>query len=144
DPKAGPTTEPAFATTPGTNIHSVTMPSSPTILCVPGLRDHVEDHWQTILASRLPGTLTVPPLTHDKLECAARVRALDNALADISGPVILVSHSAGVLITLHWAQRHRRDIQGALLAAPPDFESPLPAGYPTHETLRANGWMPTP
>jgi hypothetical protein len=48
------------------------------------------------------------------------------------------------MITVHWAQEHRRAIHGALLAAPPDFESPLPEGYPTQDVLRANGWLPTP
>ncbi|GAA5234407.1 alpha/beta hydrolase [Verticiella sediminum] len=111
---------------------------------VPGLRDHVEDHWQTLLAAKLRNTRTVPPLEHDKLSCAARVEALDDALAGITGPVVLVSHSAGVMITVHWAQKHQREIKGALLAAPPDFEAPLPAGYPTMEALRDNGWMPIP
>jgi predicted alpha/beta hydrolase family esterase len=31
-----------------------------------------------------------------------------------------------------------------LLAVPPDFEAPLPEGYPTQDTLRENGWLPTP
>ncbi len=44
-----------------------------TILFVPGLRDHVADHWQTLLAAELPGSRTVAPLEHDKLSCAARV-----------------------------------------------------------------------
>ena len=48
------------------------------------------------------------------------------------------------MIVVHWAQQHRRPITGALLAAPPDFESPLPEGYPTQEVLQANGWLPTP
>ena len=116
----------------------------PTILIVPGLRDHVAEHWQTLLEQRLPKARSVPPLEHDKLSCAARVAALDRALAAISGPVILVAHSAGVMITVHWAQRHRRAIKGALLAAPPDFESPLPEGYPTQHVLSDNGWLPTP
>jgi predicted alpha/beta hydrolase family esterase len=113
-------------------------------LFVPGLRDHVEEHWQTILAAKLPNSRTVPPLEHDKLSCAARVQALDDALADIAGPVVLVAHSAGVMVTVHWAQKHKREITGALLAAPPDFELPLPAGYPTPDALRDNGWLPTP
>jgi len=48
------------------------------------------------------------------------------------------------MIVVHWAQRHRRPIAGALLAAPPDFESPLPEGYPAQQVLRDNGWLPTP
>ncbi|BDD91939.1 hypothetical protein PanNE5_13790 [Pandoraea sp. NE5] len=122
----------------------MTSTSPPTILIVPGLRDHVEDHWQTILARKLPSTRVIPPLEHDKLSCAARVEALDRALASITGPVVLVTHSAGVMITVHWAQHHKREIQGALLAAPPDFESPLPQGYPTIDVLGENGWLPAP
>ncbi|RJG02993.1 RBBP9/YdeN family alpha/beta hydrolase [Noviherbaspirillum sedimenti] len=118
--------------------------STPTILIVPGLRDHVEEHWQTILQKKLPNARSVPPLEHDKLSCAARVAALDQALAEIEGPVILVAHSAGVMITVHWAQRHQRPIHGALLAAPADLESPMPAGYPTTDAIRDNGWLPIP
>jgi Predicted esterase of the alpha/beta hydrolase fold len=122
----------------------MTSPLPPTILIVPGLRDHVEDHWQTILSRKLPNSRVVAPLDHDKLSCAARIDALDQALASITGPVVLVSHSAGVMITVHWAQHHQRQIRGALLAAPPDFETPLPDGYPTLDALRQHGWLPTP
>ena len=118
--------------------------ATPTILIVPGLRDHVADHWQTLLENALPGSRSVAPLEQDKLSCAARVEALDSALARIEGPVVLVAHSAGVMIVVHWAQRHRREIAGALLATPPDFEAPMPDGYPTQEALRQNGWLPTP
>lgn len=121
---------------------------SPTILMVPGLRDHVPEHWQTLLEARLQAagqsTTSVPPLEADKLSCAARVAALDKAVSAIEGPVILVAHSAGVMITVHWAQRHHRKIRGALLAAPPDFETPLPSGYPTLDALQKNGWLPCP
>ena len=115
-----------------------------TILFVPGLRDHVADHWQTLLAASLPGSRTVPPLTDTKLSCVARVAALDAALAAIDGPVVLAAHSAGVLMVAHWAKRHSRPIRGALLATPADIETPLPAGYPTHDELQSNGWLPVP
>ncbi|SAL86815.1 alpha/beta hydrolase [Caballeronia terrestris] len=117
---------------------------TPTVLIVPGLRDHVENHWQTLLERKLPNARSVPPLEHDKLNRAARVAALDAALAQIDGPVILVAHSAGVMITVHWAQLHRRNIKGALLATPPDFNAPMPEGYPAPATLHEHGWMPTP
>jgi predicted alpha/beta hydrolase family esterase len=122
----------------------MTLDTTPTILMVPGLRDHVPEHWQTLLEQKLPKAASVPPLEHDKLSCAARVAALDAALAKIEGPVILVAHSAGVMITVHWAQQHKRKIHGALLATPADLETPLPAGYPTIEALAQNGWQPTP
>ena len=44
----------------------------------------------------------------------------------------------------HWAKKTRRAVRGALLATPPDFEKPMPAGYPTIEALRAGGWLPVP
>ncbi len=116
----------------------------PTILIVPGLRDHVPEHWQTLLEQKLPNARSVPRMGSDKLSCAAWVSELDRSLAAIEGPVVLVAHSAGVMITVHWALRHQRPIHGALLAAPPDFESPLPDGYPSQATLLENGWLPTP
>jgi predicted alpha/beta hydrolase family esterase len=115
-----------------------------TVLFVPGLRDHVPEHWQTLLQAQIPNSRSVPPLEHDKLSRAARVAALDEALAAIDGPVVLVAHSAGVMITVHWAQQHHRKIRGALLAAPADLEHPMPAGYPTHATLQEHGWLPIP
>ncbi|MFI1439702.1 RBBP9/YdeN family alpha/beta hydrolase [Streptomyces fructofermentans] len=120
----------------------------PTVVIVPGLRSHVPDHWQTLLADRLTEAgrtvLTVPPLTRDPLSLEARVAALDDVVARAGGPVLLVAHSAGVLITVHWAQRHTAEVAGALLAAPPDFGTPLPEGYPTPEDLDKHGWTPVP
>ena len=72
------------------------MNTSPTILIVPGLRDHVEEHWQTILERKLPKACSVAPLEHDKLSCAARVEALQQAIAKIDGPIVLVAHRGGV------------------------------------------------
>jgi predicted alpha/beta hydrolase family esterase len=115
-----------------------------TVLIVPGLRDHVPEHWQTLLEQSLPGAVSVPRLSEGKLSCAAWIEALDRALARIVDPVVLVAHSAGCMMVAHWAKAHRRAIRGALLATPPDLESPLPAGYPTLEALQTNGWLPTP
>jgi serine hydrolase len=116
----------------------------PTILFVPGLRDHVEEHWQTLLQAKLPNARCVPRMERDKLSCAAWVAELDRSIAAIAAPVILVAHSAGVMITVHWALRHQRPITGALLAVPPDFERPLPEGYPKQHVLLDNGWLPIP
>ncbi|MEU4312318.1 alpha/beta fold hydrolase [Nocardia sp. NPDC024068] len=118
--------------------------ADPTIVIVPGLRDHVADHWQTLLAECLPNVRTVPPLEHGTLSLTARIAALDAVLDEITGPVYLVAHSAGVLITVHWAQSATRPVRAALLATPPDLESALPAGYPSSEELGTNGWLPTP
>ena len=115
-----------------------------TVLFVPGLRDHVEDHWQTHAARALPGSVTVPPLTSDRLSRQARVAALDAALQGIEGEVVIAAHSAGCLMVAHWALSPTRRIKGALLATPADVERPLPPGYPTLEELAEGGWLAIP
>ena len=120
------------------------MSMNPTILIIPGLRDHVEAHWQTYLAKELPNCVTVPPLEQDKLSCQARLDAIDRALDRIDGPVLIVAHSAGCMMVAHWALRRARPILGALLAAPADVETQMPAGYPTKDVLADNGWTPIP
>jgi predicted alpha/beta hydrolase family esterase len=115
-----------------------------TILLVPGLRDHVANHWQTYLAGEIPNAVTVAPLTEQRLSRTARVEALDAALQSIEGEVVIVAHSAGVLMVAHWALAPTRSVRGALLATPADVERPLPPGYPSHDELEANGWLPTP
>lgn len=115
-----------------------------TILIVPGLRDHVEQHWQTLLVSRLTKFKTVPPLENDKLNLAARVQAIQSTIETIDGPIIVVAHSGGTVMMAHWAQKHSANIKAVLLAVPPDFERPLPAAYPTMEQFSDNGWLPVP
>jgi predicted alpha/beta hydrolase family esterase len=120
------------------------LQTAATVLIVPGLREHVAEHWQTLLEARLCKVRSVPPLDTDKLDCAKRVDAIQHALEQIDGPVILVAHSAGVLMVAHWAAQHSRPIKGALLAAPPDLDAQWPQGYPSAETLRSQGWDPLP
>ena len=117
---------------------------APTVLVVPGLRDHVEEHWQTLLAKKLPRVHVVPPMGRENLDCDARVAALERATHEVGGPIVIVAHSAGVLTVVHWAARTIRAVRGALLAVPPDFERPMPQGYPTVGQLRAAGWLPIP
>lgn len=115
-----------------------------TFLIIPGLREHVPLHWQTLLAARLERVRTVPPLERDKLSCEARVQAIEAELSQIEGPVVLVAHSAGCIMVAHWAARSTRPIHGALLATPADLETPLPEGYPKLDDLRKHGWLPIP
>jgi predicted alpha/beta hydrolase family esterase len=114
------------------------------VITVPGLRGHVEDHWQTLLAARLPHVRPVPPLGRDNPSLADRVTALQNAVGQPGGPVVIVAHSAGVLVAVHWAARFRVPVLGALLATPPDLATPLPPEYPSLEVLAEHGWWPVP
>jgi predicted alpha/beta hydrolase family esterase len=116
----------------------------PTVLIVPGLRDHVDDHWQTLLAARLPRVWTAPPMGRENLDLAARVRSVEQVARRIDEPMIVVAHSGGVILVAHWAQQTRCHVHGALLATPPDLERPMPPGFPTTFALRAGGWLPVP
>lgn len=115
-----------------------------TVLIVPGLRDDAPQHWQSLLAARLPRVRVVAPAGRENLDCAGRVEAVEQQARAAEGPLVVVAHSAGVITTVHWAQRTRCQVRGALLAAPPDFERPMPEGYPTLDALRAGGWLPVP
>jgi predicted alpha/beta hydrolase family esterase len=119
-----------------------------TVLIVPGLRDHVAEHWQTLLHAELEGSHAVEPLRENGLSCPARVEAIEQAIARIDGPVILVAHSAGCLMTVHWARTHRATaverIRGALLVTPPDLCATWPDKYPSPQSLAGHGWSPMP
>jgi predicted alpha/beta hydrolase family esterase len=115
-----------------------------TVLVVPGLRDHVAQHWQTLLAPELPRVRTVPPMGREDLDVAMRVDAIEQAAQQVEGPLVIVAHSGGCIMVAHWARQTRRSVHGALLATPPDFESPMPEGYPTIAALRVGGWLPVP
>ena len=119
--------------------------SDATVVLVPGLRGHVEDHWQTRLAASLPGARMVTPLGRSNAGLRARVTMLDHVVQQVAGPVILVAHSAGVLVTAHWAAQYSPTrVLGALLATPPTLATELPAEYPSIAELRAHGWLPIP
>ena len=122
--------------------------ATPTILIVPGLRDRVAQHWQTLLEARLREAgrpmASVPPMGRDDLDCATKVAAIERVAQSVSGPIVIVAHSGGCIMVAHWAKATKRAVHGALLAAPPDFEQPMPEGYPTLEAIRAGGWLPVP
>ena len=126
----------------------MTSGNQPTVVIVPGFRDHMPEHWQSLLAERLQqqgrAVRIVPQIDQDKRLRSARVANLDRVVSSIAGPVILVAHSVGCLITVHWAQETARAVQGVLLAGPTDYDSPLPAGYKDPQTLADEGWTPIP
>jgi predicted alpha/beta hydrolase family esterase len=114
------------------------------VITVPGLRGHVEDHWQTHLAAGRADVIPVPPLGRDNPSLAERVAAIQRTVVRARAAVILVAHSAGVISTVHWAAQHHGPVRAALLATPPDLGAPLPPEYPSLAELRRHGWLPIP
>ena len=79
----------------------------PTILIVPGLRDQVAQHWQTLLETRLRAAgravASVPPMGRVELDCAAKVAAIERVAQAVAGPIVIVAHSGGCIMVAHWA-----------------------------------------
>jgi len=124
------------------------MSGEPCILIVPGLRDAVAQHWQSLLEARLRAAgravAAVHPMGREDLDCATRVAAIEREAQAVRGPLIVVAHSGGCIMLAHWARQTRRAVVGALLAAPPDFDTPMPEGYPALDALQTRGWLPVP
>lgn len=38
----------------------MSLTTEPTVVIVPGLRDHVPEHWQTVLADKIADARTLP------------------------------------------------------------------------------------
>lgn len=114
------------------------------IVIVPGLRGDVPEHWQSHLAAEFPGARTVDSTSRNARDLQGRIEDLQRVLDSLDQPATIVAHSAGVLVTVHWAMRHGTGVDGALLATPPDLSRPLPSMYPTLAELEQAGWLPIP
>ena len=106
------------------------------MLILPGWQGSGDEHWQSRW-ERLYGYQRVEQ--HDWMhplrgDWSAR---LEETVVDAEGPVVLVAHSLGCILTAWWAAHSRNvgKVQAALLVAPGDVERPELAG-----PLR--GWCP--
>ena len=115
-----------------------------TVVVVPGLRDETPTHWQSLLAATLPAVHVLPALGRRNIDLTARMAAIEAAVSSITGPVIIVAHSGGVISTVHWALQTRLRVRGALLATPPVFDRSLPAEFPELPAFEQAGWLPLP
>lgn len=105
-------------------------------LLLPGWQNSGPDHWQSRWEAlhgyhRVEQHDWMRPLRGD---WSAR---LEETVADADGPVLLVAHSLGCILTAWWAahSRHTQRVAGALLVAPPDIER-----YDNRQQIP--GWAP--
>lgn len=105
-------------------------------LLLPGWQNSGPDHWQSRWEAlhgyhRVEQHDWMRPLRGD---WSAR---LEETVADADGPVLLVAHSLGCILTAWWAAhtRHAAKVRGALLVAPGDVERPDLAA-------QIHGWAP--
>ncbi len=106
------------------------------VLILPGWQNSGEGHWQTRW-EQLHGWHRVEQ--HDwqrplRGDWSAR---LEETVVDADGPVVLVAHSLGCILTAWWAahSRNTHKVRAALLVAPGDVES-------TEVAPLLPGWSP--
>ena len=101
------------------------------VLLIPGIYNSGPTHWQSLWQTRHAGVARVEQADWDHPVCDTWVRALDDAIAALPQPPILVAHSLGCLVAVHWAARHHRAVHALLLVAVPDPSGPnFPADAP--------------
>ena len=62
-----------------------------SVLIVPGLRDQVSNHWQSLLASRMPQAETVAPMGRENIDLDGRVAAIEARLRIAPPPAFFIS-----------------------------------------------------
>ena len=105
-------------------------------LLLPGWQNSGPDHWQSRWEARHAshGVAHQDGMPPRRGAWPAR---LEETVADADGPVLLVAHSLGCILTAWWAAhtRHAAKVRGALLVAPGDVERPDLAA-------QIHGWAP--
>ncbi|MEN0130601.1 MAG: alpha/beta hydrolase [Brevundimonas sp.] len=101
------------------------MPASPTLVFVAGIGGSGPEHWQSRWHARVPGSRWVEHSSWDEPVRSVWARELDDALARVDGPVVLVAHSLGCTLVTAWAAATPDSaVVGALLVAVPDVHGP--------------------
>lgn len=107
------------------------------VLLIPGICNSGPAHWQSLWQAQHPAVHRVEQADWDHPVCEEWVLALDAAVARAPESPILVAHSLGCLVAVHWAARHARPVRALLLVAVPD---PLGPNFPAD----ALGFAPLP
>ncbi|WP_044171352.1 RBBP9/YdeN family alpha/beta hydrolase [Flectobacillus major] len=95
-----------------------------SILNVPGLANSGPKHWQSIWEKQYPQSfLRVHQDNWDLPVCEDWVYQLQQTIASLTQPTLIVAHSLGCITVAHWAEKfYSPFIEGALLVAPADAD----------------------
>jgi len=112
-----------------------------TTLLLPGLSNSGPEHWMTYWERQDPTCHRVLQTEWDTPRCEDWVSKLNEAVAELAHPAVLVAHSSACALVGHWVvsapSQHLHRIRGALLVAPSDTEA---TAYPMGPT----GFAPMP
>jgi len=108
------------------------------VLILSGLWNSGPQHWQTLWQARHPAWRRVQHRDWNNPQQDEWVAELDAAVATCEGAPVLVAHSLGCMLAVHWTQSGSPlRAAGAFLVAPSDVEAP---SYP----IDANRFAPVP
>jgi uncharacterized protein len=110
--------------------------SHPQVLVLPGWQSSGPDHWQSRWEA-LHGHRRVEQHDWHTPRRGDWLARLEEVVIDTPGPLVLVAHSLGCILTAAWGQfsRHADKVRGALLVAPGDVEQ-------ADLAARLPGWAP--
>ena len=97
-------------------------------LIVPGLNDSEPGHWQSILEAKTPGARRVAQPEWSRPNIIRWACNVQKSIMESDAPVILISHSFGVLASVVGATRVADRVAGALYVAPADPSKFTPVG----------------
>lgn len=107
-------------------------------LIVPGLGNSGPEHWQTYFESTGDNFYRINQQEWDVPNCEQWIETIDKKVSEFNfSTVVVVGHSLACSAIAHWAKKYKRNIKGALLVAPSDFEAP-------QYTFLATGFAPIP
>lgn len=113
--------------------------SDTTLLIIPGLNDSGPDHWQSYWLKKFSNSKKVNQDNWDEPQLNQWLHNLNTSIETTNGPIILVGHSLGVSLVLHWAKQYTNGkVKGALLVSTSDVDSP----HHTPEEVRNFSPMP--
>lgn len=94
-------------------------------LILPGRGNSGVDHWHSYWSAAFPSATRVLQDEWDAPKLVDWLPRLDQAVAQGSRPAILIGHSLGVSLAVHWlTSRPPGRVKAAFLVAPSDVESP--------------------
>jgi uncharacterized protein len=107
-------------------------------LIVPGLGSSGPEHWQTYFETLGDNFHRIEQEEWDAPDCETWIATIDKKVAAFDAEtVVLIGHSLGCTAIAHWATKYKKQVKGALLVAPSDFEAP-------QYTFPATGFAPIP
>ncbi len=105
---------------------------------IPGLGNSDSQHWQSFFERSGSNFKRINQFDWLTPTCDDWIKKIDDTISsyDLSS-IVLIGHSLGCMAIVHWANRYRRRIKGALLVAPSDVEAP-------QYIFSTNGFNPIP